>query len=83
MKDTSTGVVKSPGTSVELAADRLKWTANGRAVVDGVTFTVPQGSFTGLIGPNGSGKSTVLRLLAGGACPWRAAPCWTDPTCGP
>ncbi|QQC93053.1 ABC transporter ATP-binding protein [Streptomyces alfalfae] len=61
----STGAERGPGAGMELAADRLRWTANGRAVVDGVTFTVPQGSFTGLIGPNGSGKSTVLRLLAG------------------
>ncbi|MFD3486607.1 ABC transporter ATP-binding protein [Streptomyces sp. NPDC058665] len=47
------------------AARSLGWTVSGRAVVDGVTFTVPPGSFTGLIGPNGSGKSTLLRLLAG------------------
>ncbi|MBT2897210.1 ABC transporter ATP-binding protein [Streptomyces sp. McG3] len=50
---------------MECRAHRLEWTVSGRAVVDGVTFTVPPGSFTGLIGPNGSGKSTVLRLLAG------------------
>jgi len=31
----------------------------------GVSFTVAQGEFFGVIGPNGSGKSTLLRILAG------------------
>ncbi|WP_369213860.1 ABC transporter ATP-binding protein [Streptomyces flavofungini] len=57
--------MKNTDPGIGYGAHRLRWTANGRAVVDGVTFTVPPGSFTGLIGPNGSGKSTVLRLLAG------------------
>ncbi|MGZ3143647.1 ABC transporter ATP-binding protein [Lentzea chajnantorensis] len=33
--------------------------------LDGCTFTVPEGSVTGLVGPNGAGKSTLLSLLAG------------------
>jgi ABC-2 type transport system ATP-binding protein len=35
------------------------------AVVDHVTFTVPQGQVTGYLGPNGSGKSTTVKMLAG------------------
>jgi ABC-2 type transport system ATP-binding protein len=31
----------------------------------GVSFTIDQGEFFGVIGPNGSGKSTLLRILAG------------------
>ncbi|MFJ6984519.1 MULTISPECIES: ABC transporter ATP-binding protein [unclassified Streptomyces] len=53
------------GPGAAHTASGLCWTAGGRAVVDGVSFAVPPGSFTGLVGPNGSGKSTVLRLLAG------------------
>jgi putative ABC transport system ATP-binding protein len=34
-------------------------------VLDGVTITVPEGDFLGLMGPSGSGKSTLLNLLAG------------------
>src|SRR4029077_17756189 len=34
-------------------------------VLDGVSITVPQGDFLGLMGPSGSGKSTLLNLLAG------------------
>jgi ABC-type Fe3+/spermidine/putrescine transport system ATPase subunit len=33
--------------------------------VAGVSFDVPEGSFTTLLGESGSGKSTTLRLLAG------------------
>src|SRR5919198_89513 len=34
-------------------------------VLEGVTITVPEGDYLGLMGPSGSGKSTLLNLLAG------------------
>jgi len=34
-------------------------------VLEDVSFTVDEGTFTALIGPNGAGKSTLLRLLLG------------------
>jgi len=33
--------------------------------VDGVTFTVPHGSFTALLGGNGAGKTTTIAMLLG------------------
>jgi ABC-type branched-subunit amino acid transport system ATPase component len=41
-----------------------------QAVVD-LSFTVAEGSITGLIGPNGAGKSTVTNLVAGEMAPDR------------
>ncbi|MCF7935363.1 MAG: metal ABC transporter ATP-binding protein [Synergistales bacterium] len=34
-------------------------------VLEGITFTVPQGEFLTLIGPNGGGKTTILKLMLG------------------
>jgi ABC-2 type transport system ATP-binding protein len=36
-----------------------------RTVLDGLSFTVPEGSVVGLLGPNGAGKSTAMRVLLG------------------
>jgi ABC-2 type transport system ATP-binding protein len=33
--------------------------------VDGISFSVPRGSFFGFLGPNGAGKSTTIRVLCG------------------
>jgi len=37
----------------------------GNTIVDGISFTAPDGCVTGLLGPNGAGKTTTLRLLSG------------------
>lgn len=34
-------------------------------VINGVDFTVQDGSFTVMVGPSGCGKSTILRMIAG------------------
>jgi len=36
-----------------------------KAAVDGVSLTIPDGSFVVLLGPTGAGKTTLLRLVAG------------------
>src|SRR5512132_1271529 len=37
----------------------------GQRAVDGISLSVPRGSFFSLVGPSGCGKTTTLRLIAG------------------
>lgn len=41
----------------------------GKAAVDGLTLSVPQGCFFGFLGPNGAGKTTTIKMLMGLARP--------------
>lgn len=51
--------------SAVLEASGLVKAYAGVHALDGVSFSVEQGSITGLIGPNGSGKSTAIDCLSG------------------
>jgi daunorubicin resistance ABC transporter ATP-binding subunit len=49
-----------------IEADRLEKTFGGKHQVralDGVSFSVAEGTVFGLLGPNGSGKTTAVRIL--------------------
>jgi spermidine/putrescine transport system ATP-binding protein len=37
----------------------------GQRAVDGISLSIPRGSFFSLVGPSGCGKTTTLRLIAG------------------
>src|SRR5882757_10534812 len=52
-----------PGPAI--AVRDLRKVYEGRAAVDGLSLTVPRGSFFGFLGPNGAGKSTTIRMLTG------------------
>ncbi len=56
----------APGaTAPLLEVDGLTKRFGGVLAVSGATFSVAEGSITGLIGPNGSGKTTVFNMVTG------------------
>ncbi|NVO14894.1 MAG: ABC transporter ATP-binding protein [Rhodoplanes sp.] len=58
---TGTPVTDAPA----IAADRLVKIYKSGAAVAGVTFSLPQGSVTGLLGGNGAGKTTTIAMIMG------------------
>ncbi len=52
-----------------LEADAVGVSFAGVKALDGVSFTVRQGSVTALIGPNGAGKTTMINVLSGVVAP--------------
>jgi len=48
-----------------LDIDNLRKEYNDVTALDGVSLTVPEGSFFGLLGPNGAGKTTFINILVG------------------
>jgi|GEM_PF-4889198 len=42
----------------------LVFSYGSETVLDGVSLSLAQGDFIGIIGPNGSGKSTLLKNMA-------------------
>lgn len=49
--------------STLLQIENAVFAANGKPVIDSVSFTVPEGSCLCIVGPSGSGKSSLLRLF--------------------
>src|SRR5205823_7301518 len=49
----------------DLEVDRVSKRYNAHLAVDGLSFSVPHGSFFSILGPSGCGKTTLLRLIAG------------------
>jgi ABC-2 type transport system ATP-binding protein len=46
-----------------IEADNLVKHFGETVAVDGVSFTVPEGTVLGLLGPNGAGKTTTVRMM--------------------
>ncbi|MFW5918327.1 MAG: ABC transporter ATP-binding protein [Haloferacaceae archaeon] len=48
-----------------IETDELRKRYGDLQALDGVSVTVPEGSFFGLLGPNGAGKTTFINILVG------------------
>jgi ABC-2 type transport system ATP-binding protein len=59
----------APDTSPAIEIQDLRKLYDQKAAVDGLTLTVPRGSFFGFLGPNGAGKTTTIKMLMGLAPP--------------
>jgi branched-chain amino acid transport system ATP-binding protein len=64
-KRQETAVTSDAIESPLLEVDGLCKEFGGVVAVDGATFSVAEGSLTGLIGPNGAGKSTTFNCITG------------------
>jgi len=52
-------------TSPAIAVDRLVKVYKSNVAVDGISFSLPRGSVTGLLGGNGAGKTTTIAMIMG------------------
>ena len=58
-----------PELPLAVEVQNLRKVYGNKAAVDGLSLTVPQGSFFGFLGPNGAGKTTTIKMLMGLAPP--------------
>jgi tungstate transport system ATP-binding protein len=61
-----------------MRAEGLVFSADGKRLIDDVSFELPAGGVTALIGPNGAGKSLTLRLCHGLIAPGPGRVVWTS-----
>ena len=60
-------------TRTAIESHNLSFSYGTLPVLENVSFSVPEGSYTALIGANGAGKSTLLKLLLGELTPTSGA----------
>ncbi|TYL78066.1 ABC transporter ATP-binding protein [Bradyrhizobium cytisi] len=64
-KASSRPTVADGTLSAAIEVDRLVKLYKQTCAVDGISFTLPRGSITGLLGGNGAGKTTTIAMIMG------------------
>jgi putative ABC transport system ATP-binding protein len=65
-ESTSPGASSGAEPVVDVSEARKTYDLGGTVVaLDGVSLSLPEGSYTAVMGPSGSGKSTLLNLIGG------------------
>ncbi len=59
----------APDALVECVGLTKTYRGSSSRALDGLSLTVPRGSFFGLLGPNGAGKTTLIAILCGLVAP--------------
>lgn len=49
--------------AIDIADLRFQYPGATRPALDGISLSIPAGSFVGIVGPSGSGKTTLTRLI--------------------
>lgn len=57
------GSVRTPQNR-DITFDHVDFSYGERKIIQGVSFTVPEGTTTAIVGPSGSGKTTLTSLMA-------------------
>lgn len=47
-----------------LQCNQLTFEAQGKKILDNITYSINEGEFISIIGPSGSGKSTLLKIIS-------------------
>ncbi|MFB6229232.1 MAG: ABC transporter ATP-binding protein [Halobacteriales archaeon] len=65
-QSTQSGGPTSTDVVVDVSEARKTYDLGGTVIaLDGVSLSLPEGSYTAVMGPSGSGKSTLLNLIGG------------------
>ncbi len=72
--------VRDIASILPLSVQELSFEADGKRLLDDVSFVLPKGGVTAIIGPNGAGKSLTLRLCHGLLSPCAGAIRWHTDT---
>ena len=67
--DKPSAVAAADAPAALQITDLVKQYPTGTKALQGVSLTIPEGSFFGLLGPNGAGKSTLIHCTTGLAMP--------------